>query len=69
MDRAGPPMARAVDSPPGHCLVLAGPEGGFDDDEITGLREAGAQPCTLAEGILRIETAAAAALATLALGE
>ena len=69
MDRAGEPITNLLGPSPGDCLVLVGPEGGFDDEEIAELSEAGARPCALARGILRIETAAAAALAALALSE
>ena len=46
------------------CLV-AGPEGGFDADEIAALRAAGAIPVRLGPRVLRTETAALAALAAM----
>ncbi|MFP5417807.1 MAG: 16S rRNA (uracil(1498)-N(3))-methyltransferase [Gammaproteobacteria bacterium] len=46
------------------CLV-AGPEGGFEADEIAALRAAGATPVRLGARILRTETAALAALAAM----
>lgn len=45
--------------------LLVGPEGGFTDDEIAGLHDAGGVLCALGEGILRTETACAAGLALL----
>lgn len=59
--------ARLADLPqPGamDCLV-AGPEGGFDADEIAALRAAGAIPVRLGPRVLRTETAALAALAAM----
>lgn len=46
------------------CLV-AGPEGGFDADEIAALHAAGAIPVRLGPRVLRTETAALAALAAM----
>lgn len=46
------------------CLV-AGPEGGFEVDEIAALRAAGAIPVRLGPRVLRTETAALAALAAM----
>lgn len=46
------------------CLV-AGPEGGFEADEIAALHAAGAQPVRLGPRVLRTETAALAALAAM----
>ena len=46
------------------CLV-AGPEGGFETDEIAALHAAGAIPVRLGARILRTETAALAALAAM----
>ena len=48
----------------GDCLV-AGPEGGFEADEIAALHAAGAVAVRLGPRILRTETAALAALATM----
>jgi 16S rRNA (uracil1498-N3)-methyltransferase len=59
--------ARLADLPqPGamDCLV-AGPEGGFDADEIAALYAAGAIPVRLGPRVLRTETAALAALAAM----
>ena len=46
------------------CLV-AGPEGGFEPDEIAALHAAGAIPVRLGPRVLRTETAALAALAAM----
>jgi 16S rRNA (uracil1498-N3)-methyltransferase len=46
------------------CLV-AGPEGGFEPDEIAALHAAGAIPIRLGPRVLRTETAALAALAAM----
>ena len=46
------------------CLV-AGPEGGFETDEIAALHAAGAIPVRLGPRVLRTETAALAALAVM----
>ncbi|MBI5362114.1 MAG: 16S rRNA (uracil(1498)-N(3))-methyltransferase [Planctomycetes bacterium] len=46
--------------------LFVGPEGGWTDAEREALVRAGATPCRLARAILRIETAAEAALAVLA---
>ncbi len=46
------------------CLV-AGPEGGFETDEIAALHAAGAIPVRLGPRVLRTETAALAALAAM----
>lgn len=46
------------------CLV-AGPEGGFEADEIATLEAAGAMPIRLGPRVLRTETAALAALAAM----
>jgi 16S rRNA (uracil1498-N3)-methyltransferase len=53
------PQPNAMD-----CLV-AGPEGGFDADEIAALHAAGAIPVRLGPRVLRTETAALAALAAM----
>jgi 16S rRNA (uracil1498-N3)-methyltransferase len=49
---------------PAQTLALfVGPEGGLTNDELTTLREAGADFLSLGDGILRIETAAIALIA------
>ena len=47
--------------------VLIGPEGGFTDEEISEIENAGGKPLNLGPHILRLETAAVAALAVLRL--
>ena len=59
--------ARLADLPAptaGDCLI-AGPEGGFEADEIAALHAAGALPVRLGPRVLRTETAALAALAVM----
>jgi len=56
---AGLPRAEGL-----HILV-AGPEGGFEADEIAALHSAGAVPVRLGPRVLRTETAALAALAAM----
>ena len=67
MDAAGKPARVLLNQPPGDRLLLVGPEGGFDAEESATLVAAGAQPMALTTATLRIETAAAAALAILEL--
>ncbi|HEY9099807.1 MAG TPA: 16S rRNA (uracil(1498)-N(3))-methyltransferase [Thiobacillus sp.] len=52
-------------APSGQDCLVAGPEGGFEADEIAALHAAGAIPVRLGARILRTETAALAALATM----
>lgn len=52
---------------PGHIAIAIGPEGGFTDEEIDAALHAGALLVNLGPHILRIETAAIAALAWLRL--
>ena len=47
----------------GRVAVFVGPEGGFSEEEIGLAQEAGVQPVTLGPRILRMETAAMAAVA------
>ena len=58
-----PQAFAALPETPRRLAVAAGPEGGFSPDERDLLAEAGALPVRLAPHILRIETAAEAALA------
>lgn len=46
-------------------ILIVGPEGGIDDDEITALSDAGATPVVLGPTVLRTSTAAAVALGAL----
>lgn len=43
--------------------LLVGPEGGFSEEEVTLARQAGLQPASLGQRVLRMETAAIAACA------
>jgi 16S rRNA (uracil1498-N3)-methyltransferase len=53
-------------SPPaGPQVLVAGPEGGFEGEEIAALEAAGAVPVRLGPRVLRTETAALAALAAM----
>lgn len=56
------PLQRSSDDQVG---VLLGPEGGWTDEERRSAIEAGWQPCSLGQRILRTETAATASLAIL----
>ena len=47
------------------AIVAVGPEGGFEDDEISLLEESGWEKATFSPNVLRIETAATAAVAIL----
>ncbi len=59
--------ARLADLPPPDAMdwLVAGPEGGFEADEIAALEAAGAIPVRLGPRVLRTETAALAALAVM----
>lgn len=52
-------------APSGQDWLVAGPEGGFEADEIAALQAAGAIPVRLGARVLRTETAALAALAAM----
>lgn len=52
-------------APAGVDCLVAGPEGGFESDEIAALHAAGATPVRLGPRVLRTETAALAALAAM----
>ena len=52
-------------APAGRDVLIAGPEGGFEADEIAALHAAGAVPIRLGPRVLRTETAALAALAAM----
>jgi 16S rRNA (uracil1498-N3)-methyltransferase len=61
-----PPMAQALTGrSAGEVALAVGPEGGWTDEEITAACAAGFAQASLAETILRTETAATAALAIL----
>ena len=55
-----PILAGALRSP---VSIALGPEGGFEDDEVDALVAAGFEPASLAESVLRFETAGVAVLA------
>ncbi len=61
-DPCGVALTEAL--PPGgpgaECVILIGPEGGFVDEEVDAVRNAGGQIVRLGPTILRIETAAVA---------
>lgn len=46
----------------GDVVVVVGPEGGIDDEELAAFRTAGAQVCRLGDTVLRASTAGVAAL-------
>lgn len=48
--------------------ILIGPEGGLTDSELSEARDAGFEPWTFSPNVLRVETAAAAAVAILRAG-
>jgi len=52
-------------SAPGRCALVLGPEGGFLDDELAALADAGARPVGLGPRVLRVETAVVALLSRL----
>jgi 16S rRNA (uracil1498-N3)-methyltransferase len=54
-----------VPLPAGDVTLVVGPEGGFDDDELAALRDAGWPPVRLGDHTLRSETAAVAGVAAL----
>jgi len=56
---------RDLQQPAGAISLLAGPEGGWNEAEITAARGAGFTPLTLGPRVLRTETAAVAALAAM----
>lgn len=65
-DRAAGTAAGAVARPRAHHLAVAvGPEGGWRDDEVAALVDAGAEVVGLGRSVLRTEHAAAAAVAVL----
>ena len=69
-DRSGAPIAELADQlhdTDDRIIAAIGPEGGFTDAELGAARQAGATICSLGEATLRIETAAAAVLAWLAI--
>ena len=56
-------LRQALESAPYKSVsILSGPEGGFEESEISQARAAGLQICTLGRRILRCETAPLCAL-------
>jgi 16S rRNA (uracil1498-N3)-methyltransferase len=49
----------------GDVVVVVGPEGGIDDEELALFQQAGARVCRLGESVLRASTAGVAALSVL----
>jgi 16S rRNA (uracil1498-N3)-methyltransferase len=66
-EETGPGLGRALNRDAGSVLVVVGPEGGFEPEEIARLKQAGAVSFTLGPRRLRAETAAVA-VAALTLG-
>lgn len=67
-DPAGAPISADALAQPHPTFVAIGPEGGLTDDEIAAAQAAGWQPISLGPRILRVETAAIALAAILAMG-
>jgi 16S rRNA (uracil1498-N3)-methyltransferase len=55
----------ALSRPAGPVTLLIGPEGGFEEGELTAAKVAGYQPVNLGPRVLRTETAGLAGLAAL----
>jgi 16S rRNA (uracil1498-N3)-methyltransferase len=66
-EAAAAPLAAAALPSSGDLVVVVGPEGGIDDDELERFAAAGARAVRLGEPVLRTSTAGAAALAALSL--
>lgn len=64
---ASPWLKRAIAETPSAIAVIVGPEGGFTASETAELQNQGARSLALTTGLLRIETAAVAGLAYMAL--
>jgi 16S rRNA (uracil1498-N3)-methyltransferase len=54
-----------IDNPVSDIGLVVGPEGGFTDEERSGIRAAGARPVRFSPNILRVETAVVTGLAIL----
>jgi len=63
--RDAPGLAAITEAPPQAVTILAGPEGGFTDEETAATRAAGWRPLRLGPRTLRSETAGIAAIAAL----
>ena len=58
-------LAKAALAQADSLMLIVGPEGGIDDDELAALSEAGATPVRLGPTVLRTSTAAAVAMGAL----
>jgi 16S rRNA (uracil1498-N3)-methyltransferase len=65
LDRMGSIKGVLGNSKAADIALIIGPEGGFTEDEISRAKEAGCKSVTLGPRILRVETAAIAALSVL----
>ena len=65
LDIDGDSIASNSTTPVSSVAILAGPEGGLDQSELEAARCAGFQPVSLGPRVLRFETAAISALATI----
>ncbi|MBP2702690.1 16S rRNA (uracil(1498)-N(3))-methyltransferase [Microbispora sp. RL4-1S] len=64
-EEAAEPLSGLTIPDAGDIVVVVGPEGGLTDDEVAGLRDAGAVPALLGPTVLRTSTAGVAAAAVL----
>jgi len=66
-DPAGEPLGPLLAGHPAPIVALVGPEGGFTDEELAAATAAGFRRVTLGPHVLRVETAAVAIAAALAM--
>jgi 16S rRNA (uracil1498-N3)-methyltransferase len=66
-EAAGRPLSAAALPNGGELVVVVGPEGGIDDEELDAFAAAGATAVRLGDPVLRTSTAGAAALAALSI--
>jgi 16S rRNA (uracil1498-N3)-methyltransferase len=64
LDPAGAPLLRQLSGQAAPVTIAVGPEGGTEEEEVRALVNAGFVRSSIGESILRFETAAVAALAT-----
>ena len=64
-ESATAPLSKYFAHQPDSIMLLVGPEGGIDDEELAELTDAGAVPVRLGPTVLRTSTAAAVALGAL----
>jgi 16S rRNA (uracil1498-N3)-methyltransferase len=62
-DETGPDLAQVLDRQAGSVLLVVGPEGGFEPEEVARLKAAGVTSFTMGPRRLRAETAAVAVTA------